>query len=101
MDGTGRAHESMKRQGLFWDIVRWLKPTVEGPDGVASFRRFVAFTLIILDIFLVVGDKLNEGQRLAVYYANLVTVLLIIGIITTQNILEFFNRGNKNGNNEQ
>lgn len=86
----------MKREGLFWDMVRWVKPSFEGQDGTASFRRFVAFSLILLDIFLVICDKLNEEQRLAVYYANLATVLLIIGIVTTQNILEFFNRG-KNG----
>lgn len=87
----------MTRQGLIWDFLRWLKPSFEGGHGTASFRRFTAFWLVILDAYLIIADKLEESARIYVYYANLVTVLLIIGILTTQNVLEFFNRGNKNG----
>lgn len=74
-------------------FINWIIPTLEGQDGKASFRRLTALVLILLDIFLVLGDKLLETDRINVYYANLITILLIIGIVTTQNILEFFNRG--------
>lgn len=98
MDGSNRVDGFMKK--TFMDMVAWIRPTFEGQDGKASFRRFSALTLIILDIYLVVCDKLSESDRLNVYFANLVTVLLIIGIVTTQNILEFFNRGKKDSDGQ-
>lgn len=74
-------------------IINWIAHTFEGHDGKASFRRMTAFVLICLNVFMVCGDKLPEASRLHVYYANLVAISLIIGIVTTQNILSFFNRG--------
>lgn len=72
----------------------WIIPSFEGEDGKASFRRLTAFVLIIFESYMVFGDKIPEESRISLYYANLITILLIIGIVTTQNVLEFFNRGN-------
>lgn len=86
----------------FLDLIHWLKPSFEGQHGTASFRRFTAFWLVVLDAYLIFADKLSESDRVNVYYANLAAILLIIGIVTTQNILQFFNRGKDGGNgNEQ
>lgn len=84
---------------LFFDFVNWAKPSFEGQNGTASFRRFTAFFLVMLDMYLILADKINEDQRVNVYYANLVAVLLIIGIVTTQNVLQFFNRGKEDKTN--
>jgi hypothetical protein len=81
-------------------FVDWIAHTFEGGDGKASFRKMTAFILIILNIYLLVFDKLMIEDRVHVYYANLLTISIIIGIVTTQNILAFLNRGSDGSRNE-
>lgn len=77
-------------------FLKWIAQSFEGHDGKTSFRRLTAFILISINTFMIGFDKLPESVRDNIYYANLVTIGLIIGIVTTQNILSFFNRGGKN-----
>lgn len=89
-----------ERKGLFWEFVRWVKPSFEGKDGTASYRRFTAFALGILNTYLIFCDKLDPSERINAFYANLVVICLIIGIVTAQNILSFFNRGENQDSNK-
>lgn len=81
------------KKGLFWDFVRWVQPSFEGNDRTASYRRFTAFGLAILNAYLIIADKLEIADRINAYYANLIAISLIIGIVTAQNILDLLNRG--------
>ena len=76
-------------------IILWLKPSFEDADGTASYRRISAFVFVCLICFMVLGDKITSDLKLRAFYALLVTFLLLVGIVTTQNILTFFRGKNE------
>lgn len=76
-------------------IILWLKPSFEDADGTASYRRISAFVFVCLICFMVLGDKITSDLKLRAFYALLVTFLLLVGILTTQNILTFFKGRNE------
>lgn len=73
-------------------IIQWIKPSFEDAHGTASYRRISAFIFVVLICFMVFCDKIKTTESLHAFYALLVTFLLLVGIITTQNILTFFNK---------
>lgn len=75
-------------------FIQWIRPSFEDNDGKSSYRRITAFVFVCLISYMVVFDKVQQEVHLKVFYSMLVTLLLLIGIVTAQNILTFFNRKN-------
>lgn len=75
-------------------LINWIKPSFEDDKGSASYRRLTAFTFAALDLYIVGFDKVDSDIMLHVHYSILVFVLLLIGIVTVQNILTFFKKSN-------
>lgn len=77
-----------------YQFVMWVKPSFEDADGTASYRRISAFVFVCLICYMIIWDKISSDLKLNAFYALLVTFLLLVGIVTTQNVLTFF-RANK------
>ena len=73
-------------------FINWIKPSFEDNDGTASYRRITAFILICLISYMVLWDVIKTPISLNAFYALLTTFLLLVGIVTAQNILTFFNK---------
>lgn len=73
-------------------LIQWLKPSFEGTDGKVSYRRLTAFLFCWIDAYIILTAKVNTEIMLNVHYSILAFILLLTGIITTQNILQFFKR---------
>lgn len=81
------------------DFIRWFKGSLEDDKGVASFRRIYNWILICLVTFLVIYVTVKNLWTMLLIYVLI--VLLVAGflntsVITTDNILRFFNRGKGN-----
>jgi|GEM_PF-6453326 len=75
-------------------FINWLKPSFEDNHGKSSYRRITAFVFVCLISYMIIFDKVQQEVHLKAFYSMLVTLLLLIGIVTTQNILTFLNRKN-------
>jgi hypothetical protein len=80
-------------------FIKWLRPSFEDNDGKASYRRITAFVMVCLISYMVVYEKVQIELHFKVFLSLLITLLLLIGIVTTQNILTFFNK--KSDENEK
>lgn len=76
-------------------FINWFKGSLEDADGIASFRRIYNWILISLVTYEVLFCTFrNIWSMLTIY---VLIVLLVAGflntsVITTDNILRFFNR---------
>lgn len=75
-------------------LIQWIRPSFEDNEGKSSYRRFSAFYAICMDAYIIIGDKITNETMLWVHYSLLVYSLVMTGIVTVQNILDF-----KNGKN--
>lgn len=73
-------------------FLSWIRPSFQDNDGTASYRRLTAFFLVMLDAYIIIAGKITTGLMLNVHYTLLASFLLITGIITTQNVLQFLNK---------
>jgi len=74
----------------FWN---YIKSVVEGDDDRLSLRRLVAIVLAWLIVHLTVKEKIQTQLQLDALYSIEMVFLLLIGIITVNNLLTFFNKG--------
>ena len=77
------------------NIIQWVKPSFEDNDGKSSYRRFTAFFFVIADGYLLYADRIKSDIMLSVHYSLLAFILILTGIVTFQNIIDF-----KNGKTE-
>lgn len=80
------------------DFFQWLRPSFEGNDGKSSYRSLSAFYAIVMDAYIILGDKVQNDVMLWVHYSLLAYSLLMASVVTTQNIIDFKN-GSKNEKN--
>lgn len=73
-------------------FIDWLRPSIEDHTGAASYRRLTALVFVILDLYIVATEKIKTQLMLNVHYSILVFVLVLIGIVTVQNVLTFLNK---------
>jgi len=71
----------------------YIKSIWEGEDNRLSLRRLVAILLAWLIVHLTVKEKIQTQLQLDALYSIEMLFLLLIGIITTNNLLTFFNKG--------
>lgn len=76
-------------------FIAWIRPSFEDNTGKASYRRITAFVFVWLMCYMVVCDKIKSDIHLKVFYAIEVGLMLMTGIVTTQNILTYFNKPSK------
>lgn len=76
----------------FLRAIAWLRSSVEGDDGKPSHRKLTTFTFVALIVYMVVV-RLNSQIELNAFYALLVMIGVLIGIVTVDNVLRFFGRG--------
>lgn len=81
------------------DFFKWFKGSLEDEKGTASFRRIYNWILICLVVFVVFYPTLKNNWTMLLVYVLI--VLLVAGflntsVITTDNILRFFNRDKDN-----
>lgn len=69
----------------------WLRPSLEGDDGKASYRRLSALVFILLICYMVLADKIQSNIHLYAFYGLLGTFLLLAAVITTSDIIKFKN----------
>ena len=73
------------------NIIQWLRPSFEDNDGKSSYRRLSAFYAICMDAYIILADKITNDTMLWVHYSLLVYSLVMTGIVTVQNIIDFKN----------
>ncbi|TZF84506.1 hypothetical protein FW774_05830 [Pedobacter sp. BS3] len=73
-------------------LINWIRPSFEDNDGKASYRRITAFVFVCLICYMVIWNRIQTEIHLKAFFALLITLLLLIGIVTVQNILTFFHR---------
>lgn len=76
-------------------FINWFKGSAEDEKGVASFRRIDNYWLMALVCFAVIYPEIKG--TLSSTHIYMVVILLVAGflntsVITTDNILRFFNR---------
>lgn len=77
------------------NFIRWFKGSLEDEKGVASFRRIYNYIIITLASYVVIETTEKNHWTMLIIYVLI--VLLVAGflntsVITTDNILRFFNR---------
>lgn len=72
-------------------FIAWLKPSLEGEDNKSSYKRLTALFFVIMDGYIIYSGKINSEIMLWVHYSILAFILLMTGIISAQNIIEFKN----------
>lgn len=76
----------------FLRAIVWLRSSVEGDDGKPSHRKLTTFTFVSLIVYMVIV-RLNSQIELNAFYSLLISSLVLIGIVTVDNVLKFFGRG--------
>lgn len=74
----------------FSKILKWVIPSFEDNKGQASYKRLTAFSLLTLDSYLIIANKVDTSIMLNVHYSLLAAMLLTAAIITTENIITVF-----------
>lgn len=77
-------------------LIQWLRPSFEDSSDKSSYRRLTAFFFVIADGYLLYADRIKTPIMLNVHYSLLIFILIMTGIVTVQNIIDF-----KNGKNEK
>lgn len=78
-------------------FILWLKPTFEDANGTASYRRLTALVFTLLICYMIMSNYIQTMIHLHAFFGLLVSVLLLIGIITAQNIITIIK--GQNGSN--
>lgn len=73
-------------------VLDYILHMMEGNDNGLSIRRVIAMILLGFIGYLILGDRITTQLVLNAFYALLTAILLLISVITIQNILEFFNK---------
>jgi len=73
-------------------ILQWLRPSLEGDDGKASYRRLSAWAILMLMIYMTAAGKLTTMIGLYILITHAVVFLLLVGIITADNIITLVNK---------
>lgn len=81
-------------------FITWIRASFEDNTGKSSYRRITTFVFVCLISYMVIWDKVKTDIHFKVFLSLLVTMLLLIGIVTTQNILQFFNKPSKTNHDE-
>jgi len=71
----------------FWN---YIKGVFEGGDGQLSLRRLISFVMVWLIAHMVVKEKIHTQFQLSALYSIEITMLLLISVITVDNLLTFF-----------
>ncbi len=69
----------------------WLKPSFEGDDNKSSFRRISAFIILLVMIYVGVAGTVTSMLHLYVLAIYATAFLMLVGIITIDNILTLIN----------
>jgi len=83
---------------LIKKLIAWIRPSFEGNDHKLSFRRITAFVYVLVDLYITMTGRIASVEMLHVHYSILLFILILVGIITTQNLMEMLPkfRGGKN-----
>lgn len=80
-------------------LLAWIKPSLEGEDNKSSYKRLTALFFVIMDGYIIYSGKIDSEIMLWVHYSILAFILLLTGIISAQNVIEFKN-GSKSDKKE-
>lgn len=75
-----------------YKLIKWIRPSFEDNTGKASYRRMTAFVFVCLICYMIIWDKVKTELQFKVLLALLITLMLLIGVVTAQNLLTFFNK---------
>lgn len=73
-------------------IIQWLKPSLEGDDNKSSYRRLSALVILMLMTYVTAAGKITTMIGLYVLMTHAVVFLLLVGIITADNIITLVNK---------
>lgn len=77
-------------------MINWILKTFEDDLGNPDHKRLTGFAFCALIAFMVVTDKINTHLKLYAFLALIVAVLVLYGIVKSQDIIQF-----KNGNKKE
>lgn len=73
-------------------FIKWIGESFNDDKGKPDYSKLTAFALTSVNVYMIVFNRLSEDERLSVYYANLLVISLIVGILTTEHILRFLKK---------
>lgn len=68
-------------------ILDYLLHMMEGSDNGLSIRRVIALVLLGFIGYLIIGEQITSQLTLNALYALLVSVLLLISVVTADNLI--------------
>ncbi|WP_443937100.1 hypothetical protein [Pedobacter sp. MW01-1-1] len=81
-------------------MINWLLKTFEDDKGAPDHKRMTGFAFCTLIAYMVVCDKIDGFVKLYAFLGLIVAVLVLYGIVKSQDIVEFKN-GNKQHLNDK
>lgn len=83
-------------------LLRWIRTSMEGDDGRPSHRKLTTFAFVALVVYLVIKKEGIRNQlELNAFYALLISIGVLIGIITVADITKFMGRGGRDKDEEK
>lgn len=77
-------------------MIKWILKTFEDDKGAPDHKRITGFAFCALIAFMVLFDKIDSFIKLYAFLGLIVAVLVLYGIVKSQDIVEF-----KNGNKQR
>ena len=76
-------------------MIKWLQKTFEDDKGEPDHKRITGFAFCVLIAYMVFFDKIDSFIKLYAFLGLIVAVLILYGIVKSQDIIEFKNGKNK------
>lgn len=73
------------------DAMKWILKTFEDVAGVPDHKRITGFAFCVLIAYMVFFNKIDSFIKLYAFIALIVAVLVLYGIVKSQDIVEFKN----------